>query len=192
MTSLTQLHVDIETRVQSIRRHNPDWPCEKGCDRCCHRLAEIPQLTAEEWHLLQAGLAAFPQARLAEIRQDLAALAGQRSRPLLCPLLDQSTGVCPVYAQRPVACRTYGFYVQRDKGLYCPEIESRIADGLMADVVWGNHDAIDHRLAGRGETRSLTEWFTRWARDAYALPHGGEASPNRQKSALSLDASPPA
>jgi hypothetical protein len=62
-----------------------------------------------------------------------------------------------------VACRTYGFYVQRDKGLYCQEIEARVADGFMSDVVWGNHEAIEHRLASLGETRALTEWFKRWA-----------------------------
>ena len=33
---------------------------------------------------------------------------------------------------------------------------------LWTDVVWGNHDAIDQRLAGLGETRALTEWFERW------------------------------
>ncbi len=44
------------------------------------------------------------------------------------------------YAQRPVACRTYGFYVQRELGLYCGDIEARVAGGELADVVWGNHD----------------------------------------------------
>jgi hypothetical protein len=63
-----------------------------------------------------------------------------------------------------VACRTYGFYVQRELGLYCRDIESRVADGTLADVVWGNHDAIDHRLAGLGEVRALTEWFEEWER----------------------------
>jgi hypothetical protein len=28
--------------------------------------------------------------------------------------------------------------------------------------VWGNHDAIDRRLAGLGEIRALTDWFERW------------------------------
>jgi Fe-S-cluster containining protein len=169
MTLLAQLHLDIEARVQSIRGEHPDWRCGKGCDRCCHRLSEVPPLTAEEWHWLQEGLTALTHERLAEVRRDLAALADQPSRPLLCPLLDRSTGACSVYAQRPVACRTYGFYVQRDKGLYCQEIEARVADGLMADVVWGNHEAIEHWLTSLGETRALTEWFPRWEREELAL-----------------------
>lgn len=162
MTTLSRLHLDIDARVQTIRENRPDWLCGKGCDSCCRRLAEVPQLTATEWCLLREGLAALLPERLGEIRRDMGALAGQQSRPVVCPLLDQTTGAYPVYAQRPVACRTYGFYVQRDKGLYCSDIESRVADGALADVVWGNHDAIDQRLTGLGESRPLTEWFARW------------------------------
>lgn len=162
MTPLTQLHADIDARVQTIREDRPDWLCGKGCDSCCRRLADIPQLTVAEWDLLREGLAALPPEQLQEIRINMAALSGQQSRPITCPLLDLATGSCPVYAQRPVACRTYGFYVQRDLGLYCHDIESRVAEGALADVVWGNHDAIDHRLAGLGESRALTDWFERW------------------------------
>ncbi len=165
MIPLIQLHADIDARVQSIRENRADWLCGKGCDSCCRRLAEVPQLTVAEWGLLQEGLAALPPERLAEIGRDMAALAVQQSRPVVCPLLDQASGACPVYAQRPVACRSYGFYVQRDKGLFCRDIESRVADGALADVVWGNHDAIDQRLAGLGDSRALTEWFAEWARE---------------------------
>jgi Fe-S-cluster containining protein len=163
--SLTQLHTDIDTRVASIRENRPDWLCGKGCDSCCRRLAEVPQLSAAEWDFLQQGLAELSTEHLAQISRDMAALASQKTRPVVCPLLDNTTGACPVYAQRPVACRSYGFYVQRDKGLYCSDIESIFADGGLSDVVWGNHDAIDRQLAGLGESRSLTEWFAMWKRD---------------------------
>jgi Fe-S-cluster containining protein len=162
MTPLTQLHADIDARVQAIRDERADWLCGKGCDSCCRRLADVPQLTATEWDLLREGLAGLAPERLREIRRNTAALAGQRSPPITCPLLDLATGACPVYTQRPVACRTYGFYVQRDLGLYCHDIESSVDDGALADVVWGNHDAIDRRLAGLGEVRALTDWFERW------------------------------
>lgn len=165
MTTLTQLHTDIDLRVQAIREDRSDWLCGKGCDSCCRRLADVPQLTVAEWDLLREGLTALPPERLQEIRRNMAALTGQRSAPITCPLLNLSTGSCPVYAQRPVACRTYGFYVQRDLGLYCHDIESRVADGALADVVWGNHDAIDHRLADLGEIHALTDWFEHWDSD---------------------------
>jgi Fe-S-cluster containining protein len=165
MNTLTQLHADIEARVQAIRDEHSDWLCGLGCDGCCHRLAEIPLLTAAEWDWLRKGLAALSPELLQEIGLDIAALAEQSSRPIVCPLLDSSTGACRVYAHRPVACRTYGFYVQRDLGLYCKEIESRVAGGDWADVLWGNQDAIDRDLCGLGDIRELTEWFVRWKKD---------------------------
>jgi len=164
--ALAQLHAEIEARVRSIRENQSDWLCGKGCDGCCKRLADVPLLTAAEWDLLRRGLAALEHERLEEIRRKMAELtaaeAGQPSRPVICPLLDHASGACPVYAQRPVACRSYGFYVQRDLGLYCHEIETCVAEGALTDVVWGNHDAIDQRLAGLGESRALTEWFATW------------------------------
>jgi Fe-S-cluster containining protein len=159
VTPLIQLHNDIEDRVRSIRADRSDWLCGKGCDGCCHRLSDIPQLTGAEWELLREGLSILTPQRLEEINQAMIVLAGQSERPVVCPLLDQASGTCLVYDQRPVACRTYGFYVQRDLGLYCREIESRVASGRLSDVVWGNHDAVDQRLGTLGEVRSLTEWF---------------------------------
>ena len=159
ITTLNQLHSDIEGRVSSIIGDNLDWPCRMGCDSCCRRLAEIPLLTEVEWDLLREGLLLLPAEQFQKIVQGVAELSGQSSLPLVCPMLDQATGSCTVYAHRPIACRTYGFYVQRDKGLYCKEIETRVDDGDWSGVVWGNHDAIDRRLSGLGDVRELTEWF---------------------------------
>jgi Fe-S-cluster containining protein len=160
MTKLAQLHVDIDVRVQTILENRSDWLCTKGCDSCCRQLAEVPQLTLAEWDLLREGLQGLAPERLLEISKNMVALT--RSRPITCPMLDLAAGTCPVYAQRPVACRTYGFYAQRDKGLYCNDIETRVDDGKWADVVWGNHDAIDQQLADLGESRALNDWFERW------------------------------
>ncbi|QSA98820.1 YkgJ family cysteine cluster protein [Methylococcus sp. EFPC2] len=159
MNTLSQIQADIEARVRAIRGEHLDWLCRLGCDGCCRRLAEVPRLTLAEWELLREGLAALPPAQLREIDQEIAALAEQSSRPIVCPLLDRSAGACRVYAHRPVACRTYGFYVQRDQGLYCKDIESRVAGGAWGEVVWGNQDAIDRRLCDLGDTRELTDWF---------------------------------
>lgn len=162
MNTLVPLHTDIDTRVQAIITKHPDWLCRMGCDGCCKRLAEIPRLTAAEWELLQTGLAALPSEQLLGIGRNIAKLAEQTTRPITCPMLNQSLGVCRVYAYRPVACRTYGFYVQRDKGLYCNDIDARVAQGDWTTVVWGNHDAIDRQLNALGDSRDLTEWFALW------------------------------
>ncbi|MGR8934350.1 MAG: YkgJ family cysteine cluster protein [Gammaproteobacteria bacterium] len=162
MNTLAQLHADIDARVALIRDGHPDWLCRRGCDGCCRQLAEIPRLTAAEWAWLREGLGALSPVDLGEIGGNIAELDKGSARPVVCPLLDRSAGACRVYVHRPVACRTYGFYVQRDKGLYCRDIESRVAGGAWSDVVWGNHDVIDRRLCDLGETRDLTDWFARW------------------------------
>lgn len=162
LNPLAELHADIDQRVDAIRQQHPDWLCRSGCAGCCHRLAEIPQLTTAEWTLLREGLSQLPAALQLSIRQNLEALAEQPSRPIVCPMLNQETGTCRVYIYRPIACRTYGFYVQRDKGLYCNDIEAQVANGSLDNVVWGNHDAIDQRLKHTGETRELTAWVSLW------------------------------
>src|SRR5574343_1643926 len=165
MSQLTELHLDIDARVASIRENQPDWLCGKGCDGCCQRLAEVPQLTAAEWDLLREGLAGLAPDHLQTISHEIANVANSTARPVICPLLDRNTGACPVYLHRPVACRTYGFYMQRNLGLFCGDIEKLVAEGKLPDVVWGNHDAIDRRLAGLGESRPLTAWFADWQHD---------------------------
>lgn len=159
MTPLERLHADIDARVAAIRSERPDWLCRQGCQGCCHRLADIPRLSLAEWRLLDEGLALLPSEILRAVAGDVAALAEQSVRPIVCPLLDRASGSCRVYPQRPIACRTYGFYLQRDKGLYCKDIEAQVDNGVLNDVVWGNHDAVDRRLQALGETRALTEWF---------------------------------
>jgi uncharacterized protein len=72
--------------------------------------------------------------------------------PIVCPLLER--GACLVYEVRPVACRMYGFYVDRDGGQFCDIIEA-----LHADVVWGNAAAVDAELSACGDRRDL---LTRW------------------------------
>lgn len=164
MTSapLRLLHTDIDERVRLIREGHGDWLCGKGCDRCCKRLADVPQLTGAEWALLQEGLAALPPDQLDLIATRITALGPTPARPVTCPLLDPDSGACPVYAQRPVACRTYGFYVDRELGLYCRDIEQQAADGALDQVIWGNHEVIEHALARLGPQRSLTAWFEDW------------------------------
>ena len=152
----------IAARTAAIAREQPEWPCRKGCDTCCRRLAGPPELTAAEWSLLQAcweGLGADERRAidegLAELERDVAAGLSQ----LICPLLDRDAGSCRVYAARPAACRTYGFYVSRGDGLFCEQVRARVDRGSCDDVVWGNHDVIEGELERAfGPRRSLLEW----------------------------------
>ncbi len=103
MMALTELHADIDKRVEFIRSEHPDWLCRSGCEGCCHWLAEIPQLTAAEWDLLRKGLDELPLELLQSIGHDVAALAEQESRPLVCPLLRVGRDSCK-------KLRKWGYY----------------------------------------------------------------------------------
>lgn len=159
---LDALFITIDERVAAIRSDHPDWRCAKGCDNCCRQLAAPPQLSREEWRRLASGLERLPAAQQQEIK---ARVTFQAPQPIIakdgytCPLLDSASGCCPVYHDRPVACRSYGYYQQRDKGLFCNEILQSCESGKLDGVIWGNHDAIDRDLAQLGESRSLAEWF---------------------------------
>jgi Fe-S-cluster containining protein len=163
MNKLLQLHTDIDTRVNAIRESNADWQCKMGCDGCCHRLAQVPQLTTVEWDLLRTGLATLSLEIQQEISQAVANLSDWSSTSfVVCPMLDEVKGTCRVYDYRPVACRTYGYYVQHDKGLYCNDILERVTSGVLKDVVWGNQNTIDRQLSCLGDTKNLSEWFAHW------------------------------
>jgi Fe-S-cluster containining protein len=157
-TALHILHDAIASRVAATTAAQPDFPCRKGCDHCCRHLAALPQLTEPEWQLLRSGIEQLAPNTRAAVHARLAALGPTPPRPVTCPLLDTASGACLVYDQRPIACRTYGFYVERDKGLYCGIIQSSVERGELGHVVWGNHASIEQRLASLGPTHSLHEW----------------------------------
>lgn len=159
MTSeLISIQQTVDRRVSAILAGRGDWLCKKGCDQCCRRLAAIPSLTQPEWELLRAGFELLSEQEQSLVRSRIASLPGA-DRPVVCPFLNQESGACMVYPSRPVACRTYGFYVERDGGLYCGMIQSHVENGDYADVVWGNNAAIESALTALGPSRSLVEWF---------------------------------
>ncbi len=156
---LVELHRQIDSRAQEIAASQNDWPCRRGCDTCCRRLAELPRLARAEWNLIDAALASLPQRVKLEINARIRELNPSEGR-YICPFLDRDAGSCLIYGHRPVECRTYGFYVERDRGLYCRQIEGRVNSGEFANVVWGNAAAIGARLETFGEKISLPEWFS--------------------------------
>lgn len=103
---------ELSEQVPSTRRLLP--VCSQGCSFCCHSavMASAPELlriaayvketrTPGELEALRAR-AESTAARVASL--DLVERASAR---LPCPLLDETTGGCGVYAVRPIACRAY-------------------------------------------------------------------------------------
>jgi Fe-S-cluster containining protein len=148
----------VADRCAETTGRRPSWPCHAGCADCCRSLSREPELTAAEWGRIREALQALaPQDRA---RIDAAAAERRRAngaRPVVCPLLDEERGLCRVYEARPIACRSYGFYADRDGVLGCERIAMLAAED--DGIVWGNHDAVVLALDEFGPRRSLLDWM---------------------------------
>lgn len=153
---LTLLDAEIDARTAEVRTQAPDWPCQAGCATCCRHLSAPHLLSPPEWARLEAGLRALPPAEAAEIEAGLDAMAEHPlDTPLVCPVLDRETDRCRLYAHRPLACRTHGYYATRRGGYWCDDIDARVEAGGAADVVFGRYEALERtaqRHLGEPET----------------------------------------
>jgi Fe-S-cluster containining protein len=181
--SLPLLDAQIEQRARATHEAHPWWPCAEGCSHCCRSLPHLPEISEPEWRRLSVAIEA-----LAPDVRDLVALrireAEDASRPVTCPLLERTRGVCLVYEARPVACRAYGFYVDREGGLHCGKVTDAVAahEGEGEPIVWGNGDAVERALAELGDKRSLAAWAQGSA--ASAISAGERADEKKRSSSM--------
>ena len=150
---LIQIQQQVHHRVAAIASAHPAWPCHKGCDDCCRSLASEPLVSEAEWQRVAQAIDALPNA--SQLRERIRATAGQ-PRPVTCALLDPDTGACLIYDARPIACRTYGFYAERDKVLGCHRIEAIAQDPT---ILCGNHAAIEAEVVALGPARPFSAWL---------------------------------
>ena len=157
---LEVIYTDIAQRVRAITEERPLWPCHKGWDGCCRRLAQPPEITAAEWHVVHQGFLHLSPVTQHEVARRIRALAHWQGGPVTCPFLDDTHGTCLIYAYRPAACRMYGFYVSRTDNWWCTDIQVLYETGVCDGVVLGNQSAIERALHQQcGEVQSLVEWF---------------------------------
>jgi uncharacterized protein len=155
---LELLESEISARCAETAAARGHWPCRAGCDDCCRSLAAVPELTSTEWERLRDALDGLDGEARSEVMRSIAdRRARGAERPIQCPLLDPRAGTCRVYDARPVACRTYGFYAERDGVLGCSRIESISTE--RDAVIWGNHQVVLRARDELGEVRSLLEWM---------------------------------
>lgn len=129
---------DVERRVAAMEASHGAWPCRAGCDACCRSLGAVPSVTEAELDQLWPAIEALPDAPAVFQRIEALPSAG----PIVCPLLDEHSGRCRVYAARPVACRTYGFYAGRDGDYWCDRVTAHVGD-RRDTLIAGNQLAVD-------------------------------------------------
>ncbi|MCB9128019.1 MAG: YkgJ family cysteine cluster protein [Ardenticatenales bacterium] len=172
--ALDALYTQIAQRVGAATAARGAWPCAKGCDGCCRRLAALPHVTAAEWQRMAEGLALLPAAEQAAIRQriDVAARGGAAPPHVVCPFLHDSSGACSIYDHRPAACRMYGFYVARSGNQWCDIVQALDDNGELNGLILGNFDAMARQLQRQfGPTRPINEWLAESAESAHgAVP----------------------
>jgi Fe-S-cluster containining protein len=132
--------VDAAT-ADAARRAGAWVKCAPGCTQCCIGVFAISQLDAARLHAGLADLEQSEPARAAAVLerartavQKLAVgfpgdvrtgiLDEERGEEFenfandeLCPALDPVTGLCDLYAARPMTCRVFGLPLRTDDGL---------------------------------------------------------------------------
>jgi Fe-S-cluster containining protein len=127
--------------ADAARRSGPMLLCAPGCTQCCIGVFPISQLDAAR---LREGLARLDStdaehasAVRQRVRQSIARLTAEfpgdpqsgiidvsraadfenfaNDEP--CPVLDPATGLCDLYAARPMTCRTFGPPLRTEDGL---------------------------------------------------------------------------
>ena len=162
---LVELDARVEARVEATRAAHPWWPCGAGCDRCCRSLARLLEISRPEWERVRVAIDALPPADRAEVLRRIAE-ARRDETTRVCPLLDEDRGLCRIYDARPIACRTYGYYADRDGGQHCAEVGSAVADHEDGEpVIWGNGASIEVALDALAPRRTITAWMTHSSND---------------------------
>lgn len=151
---LQMIDEQIEARVQAIHAEHDWWLCRRGCDGCCRQLALPPELSQLEWARVDEAVAALDPTVRVEVDKKIDALLVQIAEDtvephIVCPYLDKQSGSCLIYDARPIACRTYGFFVERNSDLYCKLIETEVK-ARGNDIVWGNAEVINEELMRLG------------------------------------------
>jgi Fe-S-cluster containining protein len=161
---LLELFDEVNERSQALALTHAQWPCARGCGACCQKLARVPELTRSEWQLFEEAMLSLPET----VREECLAKARLLARelnargeegPCVCPMFDAEAQACRVYAARPLACRSYGFYAGRSHDAWCNLVAEHVRE-VRDTLVFGNLDALEARLARMGsESRDLLSWL---------------------------------
>ncbi|MBL8179920.1 MAG: YkgJ family cysteine cluster protein [Bryobacterales bacterium] len=116
-----RLLVSIARSMEEAARKSGEWlVCKAGCTECCMGPFEITGLDGERLRRGLIALEAEDAARAERVRARVVAYVEGDDAP--CPVLDTDTGLCDLYAWRPVTCRVFGPVTEVDGGLASCEL----------------------------------------------------------------------
>jgi Fe-S-cluster containining protein len=92
--------------AQAVSVSGARLACRPGCCECCMGPFPISDLDAQRLRRGLAELEAADPPRAGQVRERARAATGADDEP--CPALDPSTGLCDLYAARPITCRVFG------------------------------------------------------------------------------------
>jgi Fe-S-cluster containining protein len=98
--------------AEAVRRSGTWLACRPGCTQCCMGPFPITQLDARRLRQGLAELELSDPARAANVRERArlaaACAPSEAADNEPCPALDAATGLCDLYAARPITCRVFG------------------------------------------------------------------------------------
>jgi Fe-S-cluster containining protein len=92
--------------AEAVRLSGTWLACRPGCTQCCMGPFPITRLDARRLREGLAELEASDPGRARNVRERARRTDGGDDEP--CPALDPATGLCDLYAARPVTCRVFG------------------------------------------------------------------------------------
>lgn len=173
-----QLVQIVDAAVADAARRSGSWLlCAPGCTQCCIGVFPISQLDAARLREGLASLAAADPERAAAVRRRAQAsverlspaFPGDLSTGALddspsdlledfandepCPALDPATGLCDLYAARPMTCRVFGPPLRVEGGLGVCELCFRGAtpDQIAACEVHADSADLEATLTAEAE-----------------------------------------
>ncbi|HEX3435754.1 MAG TPA: YkgJ family cysteine cluster protein [Pseudacidobacterium sp.] len=177
----SQLVQIVDAALADAARRSGEWlVCRSGCTQCCIGAFAIHQLDAlrlrDGLHQLERN---DPQ-RAAQVRQRAQAYVvriaadfpGNTQTGLLdaspeaeerfenfaneepCPVLDPETGMCDLYAARPMTCRVFGPPVRSEDGLGVCDLcyHGATDEEIAACEMHLETDALEAKLTAEAET----------------------------------------
>lgn len=100
--------------AEAVRLSGARLACRPGCCECCMGPFPISRLDAQRLRQGLAELEANDPARAGQVRKRARANRNGDDEP--CPALDPATGLCDLYAARPITCRIFGPPMRRNGG----------------------------------------------------------------------------